>query len=576
MTAPATVPGSLNGVAPAVDCAVVYFSHIGDRPCPKHPLVRTSDGVRLAVCDTGPRSAEHTVVFLHGLCLNQASWERQITYLLRRYGRTVRVISYDHRGHGRSAAAPINTYRIDQLADDLAQVLTALDVTGPLTLVGHSMGALADYYVNVRYVRGEPLSPRDERPVAMRSQHCYWGGEDLLEGGFTVRRIGHASGRQSYWIFTPVGELHRPSLDVLTRFGPSTQQTYAYSLVDHLNWLHVNRKSTSTVTLDDLRRYMNGLTGQADGVYGVAWRGPEQKPLGPSAAANVATIVKVYYLALVAKGEASSELADGFETAPRPPTRKGSRLVSSNPLAPRKSARRPRFLADVVVQSLFEPSVLTTARDLMIVTWLRDGGLRVGAMCGLRFCDLHLTEGHPCGQRADPHVHIVGRDDNPNRARAKAYAPAGVSPEGYVLDGVIRAVSPAMISTFYGYLLDEYHGIQHLVDHEQVLVHLQGGSPGRALSTSGVRKMLRRSCGRAGLNARITPHAFRHRAAAALYAATDFNAEMVAQEFGWANPSMVTELYGKSANREAMKHLHRVWDAAPGSHAGPNGGGAAS
>ena len=398
----------------------------------------------------------------------------------------------------------------------------------------------------------------------------------MLEGGFTVRRIGHASGRQSYWIFTPTGELHRPSLDVLTQFGPSTQQTYAYSLVDHLNWLHVNRKSTSTVTLDDLRRYMNGLTGQADGVYGVAWRAPEQKPLGPSAGANVATIVKVYYLALAAKGEASFELADGFEATPRPPKRKGSRVVSSNPLAPRKSARRPRFLADAVVQSLFEPSVLTTARDLMIVTWLRDGGLRVGAMCGLRFCDLHLTEGHPCGQRADPHVHIVGRDDNPNRARAKAYAPAGVSPEGYVLDGVIRAVSPAMISTFYGYLLDEYYGIQHLVDHEQVLVHLQGVSPGRALSTSGVRKILRRSCGRAGLDARVTPHAFRHRAAAALYAATDFNAEMVAQEFGWANPSMVTELYGKSANREAMKHLHRVWDAAPGSNAGPNGGGAAS
>ena len=417
---------------------------------------------------------------LHGLCLTQASWSLQVRYLTRRWGPHIRILTYDHRGHGASAQAPVSTYTIDQLADDLTHILTALDVHAPLTLVTHSMGGLADYYVNVRYVRGEPLSPCGERVLAMRSAHSYWGGEDLLEGGFTVRRIGHAGGRQSYWIFTPSGELHRPSLDVLTQFGPSTQQTYAYSLVDHLNWLHVNRKSTSTVTLDDLRRYMNGLTGQADGVYGVAWRAPEQKPLGPSAAANVATIVKVYYLALAAKGEASTELADGFEAAPRSPKRKGSRVVSSNPLAPRKSVRRPRFLADAVVQSLFEPSVLTTARDLMIVTWLRDGGLRVGAMCGLRFRDLHLTEGHACGQRADPHVHIVGRDDNPNRARAKAYAPADLSPDGYVLDGVIRAVSPAMISTFYGYLLDEYHGIAHLVDHEQVLVHLQGVSPGQS------------------------------------------------------------------------------------------------
>ena len=112
MTAPATVPRNLvNEAAPAVDSALVRFSHIGDRPYPKHQLVRTSDGVRLAVCDTGPRTAEHTVVFLHGLCLNHTSWERQVTSLLRRHGRSVRVVSYDHRGHGRSAGAPISSLR---------------------------------------------------------------------------------------------------------------------------------------------------------------------------------------------------------------------------------------------------------------------------------------------------------------------------------------------------------------------------------------------------------------------------------------------------------------------------------
>ncbi len=113
----------------------------------------------LAVCDTGPRAAEHTVVFLHGLCLNQTSWDRQITYLLRRYGRSVRVISYDHRGHGRSAAAPMNSYRIDQLADDLAQVLTTLDVTGPLTLVGHSMGGMTVLAYLGRSAAERPIEP---------------------------------------------------------------------------------------------------------------------------------------------------------------------------------------------------------------------------------------------------------------------------------------------------------------------------------------------------------------------------------------------------------------------------------
>jgi pimeloyl-ACP methyl ester carboxylesterase len=146
-------------VTPAFDSAVVRFSHISGRSYPKHPLVSTHDGVRLAVCDTGPRKAEHTVVFLHGLCLDQTSWNRQITYLRRRYGRSVRVISYDHRGHGRSASAPMNTYRVDQLADDLAQVLTALDATGPVTLVGHSMGGMTALAYLGRPAAQRPIEP---------------------------------------------------------------------------------------------------------------------------------------------------------------------------------------------------------------------------------------------------------------------------------------------------------------------------------------------------------------------------------------------------------------------------------
>jgi integrase len=161
-------------------------------------------------------------------------------------------------------------------------------------------------------------------------------------------------------------------------------------------------------------------------------------------------------------------------------------------------------------------------------------------------------------------VHIVGRADNPNRARAKAYHPWRISTDGHVIDGVIRAVSESMISTFYSYLLDEYHCVQHLADHDQILVHTKGHSAGTALSTSGVRKMLRRASERAGLNSYVTPHAFRHRAAANLYAASDFNAELVAQEFGWARAEQVTALYGRSANRHAMKFLNDAWRAIPG------------
>jgi pimeloyl-ACP methyl ester carboxylesterase len=104
--------------------------------------VLANDGIRLACTDRGDPDAAHTVVFLHGLCLNSTSWTHHINQLTNRYGPAVRIISYDHRGHGISASAPAPSYTIDRLAADLSDVLRALRVHGPLTLVGHSMGGM--------------------------------------------------------------------------------------------------------------------------------------------------------------------------------------------------------------------------------------------------------------------------------------------------------------------------------------------------------------------------------------------------------------------------------------------------
>ncbi|MDT5208931.1 MAG: hypothetical protein QOF67_1346 [Mycobacterium sp.] len=121
--------------------------------------VTVRDGVRLAVRDQGPIDAEATVVFLHGLCLEMGSWAGQIRDLTRHWGDRIRIVSYDHRGHGRSDTAPTSTYVVEQLAADLADVLAALDVTGPLTLVGHSMGGM----VALAYL-GRPPADRPAEP----------------------------------------------------------------------------------------------------------------------------------------------------------------------------------------------------------------------------------------------------------------------------------------------------------------------------------------------------------------------------------------------------------------------------
>jgi pimeloyl-ACP methyl ester carboxylesterase len=230
MIAPATLPSGLpNGGAPAVGSARVRFGHIGERPHSKHLVIRTSDGVSLAVRDTGPRTAEHTVVFLHGLCLNQTSWERQITYLLGRYGESVRIISYDHRGHGRSAGAPVNTYRIDQLADDLAQVLTALDVAGPLTLVGHSMGGMTALAYLGRPVAQRPVEPHGLILVATAAGKLAARGlARLLATPAPAALIGLIQHTPEHALHALVG----PARAILSRWrGPRRSATLAATVV---------------------------------------------------------------------------------------------------------------------------------------------------------------------------------------------------------------------------------------------------------------------------------------------------------------------------------------------------------
>ena len=122
-------------------------------------MVTVRDGVRLSVRDHAPSHAEATVVLLHGLCLEKGSWTGQVRHLTRQWGDRIRIISYDHRGHGRSDSAPKRTYTVAQLAEDLADVLTALDVSGPLTLAGHSMGGM----VALAYL-GRPPADRPVEP----------------------------------------------------------------------------------------------------------------------------------------------------------------------------------------------------------------------------------------------------------------------------------------------------------------------------------------------------------------------------------------------------------------------------
>lgn len=102
--------------------------------------VAASDGSVLHVeVDEAPGTDLPTVVFCHGYALNLDSWHYQRLALQGR----ARLVFYDQRSHGRSARAEFDSHHIEQLGDDLATVIAAIVPTGPLLLVGHSMGGMS-------------------------------------------------------------------------------------------------------------------------------------------------------------------------------------------------------------------------------------------------------------------------------------------------------------------------------------------------------------------------------------------------------------------------------------------------
>ncbi|MGV0791565.1 alpha/beta fold hydrolase [Mycolicibacterium sp. XJ1819] len=108
---------------------------------PGRPVqVRSKDGLRLHAEVFGPEDG-YPIVLAHGITCAIRVWACQIADLSRDY----RVIAFDHRGHGLSAAPRRRRdYTLDHLAGDLDAVLDATLAPGERAVVaGHSMGGIA-------------------------------------------------------------------------------------------------------------------------------------------------------------------------------------------------------------------------------------------------------------------------------------------------------------------------------------------------------------------------------------------------------------------------------------------------
>jgi pimeloyl-ACP methyl ester carboxylesterase len=127
-------------VAQVVPAGEVTAVTIGDRVRTPEAGRRflASDGTALLVWTSGPETATTTLVLAHAWTQDHTEWDPVLPLL----PPDVRVIRYDHRGHGGSAPAKPGTATVAQLANDLAELIANLAPEGRLVLAGHSMGGM--------------------------------------------------------------------------------------------------------------------------------------------------------------------------------------------------------------------------------------------------------------------------------------------------------------------------------------------------------------------------------------------------------------------------------------------------
>src|SRR4051812_49212059 len=100
------------------------------------------DGVNYTVTGEG----EHAIVLLHGFADNHATWNRVVPRLAVEH----KVIAIDLPGFG-ATTRPWRRPLLSGYVDVVRDVLDAEDVTGPVSLMGNSMGAVVSVLFAARH-----------------------------------------------------------------------------------------------------------------------------------------------------------------------------------------------------------------------------------------------------------------------------------------------------------------------------------------------------------------------------------------------------------------------------------------
>lgn len=156
--------------------------------------------IRLNVMDTG--AGPSTLVFMHYFGGSLLEWQGVINQLAGQY----RCVAIDLRGHGDSDA-PASNYAVDDMADDVAGLIEALNLTR-FVLVAHSMSGKVALALAARQMAGlkmlllvspspplpEPI-PDDDRQKLLNGYGDRLAAEQTLKT-ITARAVSESAGQQ--------------------------------------------------------------------------------------------------------------------------------------------------------------------------------------------------------------------------------------------------------------------------------------------------------------------------------------------------------------------------------------------
>lgn len=173
-------------------------------------FITAQDGTQIFYKDWGPKTGQ-PIVFSHGWPLSADAWDGQMLHFALK---GFRVIAHDRRSHGRSDQTATGN-DMDTYADDLAAVLSALDVNNAV-LVGHSTGGgeVAHYIGRHGTGRVAKAVLVGAVPPRMSKSDAYPNGLplDIFDG----IRAGVAANRSQFYLdlTTPFYGFNRPGKSV--------------------------------------------------------------------------------------------------------------------------------------------------------------------------------------------------------------------------------------------------------------------------------------------------------------------------------------------------------------------------